>query len=99
MANQADLKIGDMVTVAGKNNRKIAFVYQGPQTEPGVSEWWDEDAEEYVYDDDPEPVETGMAKVRMVGDDHTHIFDFEDLTVIEDEGNVCSCGQLGCGWG
>lgn len=47
------------------------------------------------YDEEPEPVETGRALVVMVGDDHRHVVDFEDLAPI-DEGDVCSCGQIGC---
>lgn len=94
MANQEDLKLGDTVKVKGFSG--VACVYRGPQTEPGQSEWWDDDADEMVYDEYPDDVETGRALVRMVGDDHIHVVDFDDLTVIDED--VCSCGQLGCGW-
>jgi hypothetical protein len=48
--------------------------------------------------DDIEEVETGMVVIRMVGDDQDHIVDPDDLTPIDSDG-ICSCGQLGCGWG
>lgn len=35
-------------------------------------------------------------KCCMVGDDSVWEFDISDLTVID--GEVCSCGQIGCGW-
>lgn len=54
----------------------------------------------YLYDDDPEPTETGKLLVVMIGDDHKYAVDPEDCELIdEDEESICSCGQLGCGWG
>lgn len=97
MANQEDLKVGDLVKVKGFHG--VACGYCGPHTEPGLTEWWDDDAEEMVYDEEPEDVETGRAVVHMVGDNQKFVVDFEDITVIPDDEDICSCGQLGCGWG
>ena len=47
------------------------------------------------HDEEPEDVPTGRAIVVMVGDDHKHVVDFEDLSPV-DEDDVCTCGQLGC---
>jgi hypothetical protein len=41
---------------------------------------------------------TGRLVCIMVGDDAHHLFDPEDLELIDDEDVCKSCGQLGCGW-
>lgn len=35
----------------------------------------------------------------MVGDDREHLVEVSELTKIDESQSVCSCGQLGCGWG
>ena len=121
MADKDDLQIGDLVKVNRKNGSGVAWVYLGPQVEPGEYERQcdecrgrgyiramavtrnceDCDATGIIYDPEPEDVETGMARLRMVGDDSTHIYDYSDFDKMpeEESENVCSCGQLGCGWG
>jgi hypothetical protein len=41
-------------------------------------------------------VEGEMLRVIMVGDDHEHIVDPEDLVMLADEDYCHVCGQLGC---
>lgn len=50
-----------------------------------------------VYDEEPEPVETGRALVVMVGDDHVYAVDPDDMTPIAEEDYCHACGQIGCG--
>ena len=78
------LVIGTLVKVRGFSG--VACTYQGPEIE---RIWRDEEEE-------TEEEETGRAIVIMVGDDHKHVVDFDDMTLISDDENVCSCGQLGC---
>ena len=56
-------------------------------------EWW--------YDDEIEviPDTSGKSGVYMVmiGDDRKWIIHLDELNLIDD--NICSCGQIGCGWG
>lgn len=47
-------------------------------------------------DEEPEPVETGRALVVMVGDDHRHVVDYDDITPIAREEFCGACGQIGC---
>lgn len=75
-------------TVAGYGG--VAFHYWGRQTE----RYWDED--EGISWDEPEERETGMARMVMVGDDHVHIIDPEDVTAIPEDDYCASCGQVGC---
>lgn len=52
---------------------------------------------DYMNDDDYGYVNSDTNVVAiMVGDDREHIVDIDDLELIEDD--VCSCGQIGCGW-
>ena len=52
-----------------------------------------------VYDEEPSEVPTGRALVCMVGDDHKHTINYEDLSPL-DEGDFCGeCGSIGCGHG
>lgn len=41
-------------------------------------------------------IATGMVQLHMVGDNHVHTFDPTELSLYE--GDVCSCGQIGCEW-
>ena len=68
----------------------------------GTNEELDEECSECAgsgvvvrVDEEPEDVPTGRAIVVMVGDNHKHVVDYEDLSPV-DEDDVCSCGQLGC---
>lgn len=50
-------------------------------------------------DDDQEPdsdFPTGMWIMHAVGDRYKWIVDPDDCEELQDE--VCSCGQIGCGW-
>jgi hypothetical protein len=49
-----------------------------------------------IYDEEPEPIETGRALVVMVGDDKRHAVNYEDLLFAVDPDEVCSCGAIGC---
>ena len=44
-------------------------------------------------------VDTSQVRAVMVGDDHEHIIDVDDLTAISEDDYCHSCGQIGCGWG
>lgn len=48
------------------------------------------------YDEEPVPIATGRALVVMVGDDHKHVVDFEDMAPLEREAYCGACGQIGC---
>ena len=64
----------------------ISFYFHSAETEP------DEDTEWTGYE-----VETGMARMVMVGDDRVHIVDPEDISEIPEDSFCRSCGQIGCG--
>jgi hypothetical protein len=55
---------------------------------------------ERIYDsnwDDIEEVEDRQfVNAIMVGDDHIHVVDIDDLTVINDDEYCPECGQIGC---
>jgi hypothetical protein len=38
----------------------------------------------------------GMVRAVMVGDDHVHLIDVDDLEVIGEDDYCHSCGQIGC---
>jgi hypothetical protein len=40
----------------------------------------------------------GMADIHIVGDDHSYFVDPDDLSVVDEDEGICSCGQDGCGW-
>ena len=84
----------DAYTVKGY--RGIAWRVLGWETEPGLTEWWDKEAEEMVYDSEPEDVRTGRIVCIMVGDDHCFTFDPEDVTPLPREDYCGECGQIGC---
>ncbi len=42
---------------------------------------------------------TGRALVIMVGDDHRHVVDPEDMELIAEDSYCDGCGQIGCGHG
>ena len=75
----------------------VAWRVRGWQTEPGETEWYDDDAGEWVYDEEPAPVRTGRVVCVMVGDDHRWTFDPEDIHPLEREEYCGVCGQIGCG--
>lgn len=66
---------------------------------------WDGDPEDrqahqpgcYLFDE-PELAEVpGRVLAVMVGDDHRHEVDVEDLALLPDDGYCPGCGQTGCG--
>lgn len=48
---------------------------------------------EYCYEDE---IPTGNVLMIMVGDDHVHVVDPEDIEVIPDDAYCRVCGQIGC---
>lgn len=64
----------------------VAFYFYGPETEP------DEDTEWSGIEN-----ETGRALMVMVGDDHKHRIDPEDVESIPMDSYCRDCGQIGCG--
>jgi hypothetical protein len=85
----------------------IAFRLRGYVLE-WTEERWEYDGEGDPEDDDsydyyePEQVENRqMVEAVMVGDDHVHKVDVEDLTQIDEDAYCHECGQIGCtadGW-
>jgi hypothetical protein len=81
----------------------IAFYLLGYDTEWTPEEWIlieGEDPEEessYLYNE-PEEIPCCYDRVRavMVGDDHVHSVDVDDLTVIGELDYCAECGQIGC---
>jgi hypothetical protein len=65
--------------------RGVAFVVLGWETEP------DEDTEWSGYE-----VRTGRVIAVMVGDDHRHSVEEDDLTVLKRSAFCGGCGQIGC---
>lgn len=84
----------DAYTVRGY--RGIAWYVLGWETEPGPSEWYDDEAEEWVYDDDPEMVRTGRVVAVMVGDDRRFVVDEDEITPLPRKDYCGECGQIGC---
>lgn len=70
---------------AVRGYRGIAFRVLGWETEP------DEDTEWSGYE-----VRTGRVLAVMVGDNHRHSIEREDLTPIAREDYCGECGQVGC---
>ena len=64
----------------------VAFYVLGWETKP------DEDTEWSGYE-----VRTGRVLAVMVGDDHRHSLDEDDLTPLKRSKFCASCGQIGCG--
>ena len=75
----------------------IAWYVLGWETQLGPREWYDEEAEEWVEDEDPEDVRTGMVVAMMVGDDRHFVFDEDEIEAISRESYCGGCGQIGCG--
>lgn len=81
----------------------VAFYFAGQQIEHTV-EWEYVGPEDGDYDDECNYVcnederTTGMVYMIMVGDDHKHVIDPEDVRIIDPESYCSSCGQIGCGW-
>jgi hypothetical protein len=84
----------DAYTVRGHGG--VAWYVMGWETEPGPCEWYDDDAGEWVYDEEPEEVRTGRVVCVMVGDDSRFTFDPEDVAPLAREAYCGSCGQMGC---
>lgn len=82
--------------------RGVAFYLTGwPQRwVPEMYFELDDTGDEYeVEGDDGEwedDTTSGDVMAVMVGDDRTHQVAISDLTLLDE--NVCSCGQIGCGW-
>lgn len=80
----------------------IAFYLLGYATEWTEESWeysgeGDEEFESSYWYNEPEEVED-RSRVRavMVGDDHVHEVDIDDLTVIGELDYCAECGQIGC---
>jgi hypothetical protein len=84
----------------------VAFFLKG-YVEAFPEESWTLDcSEDHEHDDtcvvwnEPEQEEdTSKVRAVMVGDDHVHIVDVDDLTEITEEDYCPGCGQTGCGHG
>lgn len=94
--------------VAGYRGVAFAFIRPDTETVP-VEPCWDEtlddngnpmDADVWWPPDgwETEEIQTGMAVMHMVGDDHPHIIDPADCTPLNDDDYCGGCGQIGCGW-
>ena len=70
----------------------IAFYFKEAQTENVTDMWEDIDGEWYPEDNTER--ETGMVYMIMVGDDHKHVIDPDDIEIAPDYCRVC--GQIGC---
>jgi hypothetical protein len=82
----------DYVTVDGYEG--IAWYVQGKEQIPVPME-----DVEYYYEEDVEYQDGDDWICTMVGDDRKFTFEESELTKLPEDMNVCSCGQLGCGWG
>jgi hypothetical protein len=77
------IAVGDVVRVKGFHG--VACRYRGPET-----------AYDYEADDE---VETGWHLVVMIGDDHKHRVDYDDMSPLAEDAYCDGCGQIGCGHG
>lgn len=106
-----DLRKGDYVLVPSLQ-RGMVFTYRGPVIERRHPEIYVDDPNdpegdmvvpsgEYDMSETEEIADESRAIVVMVGDDHRYTVDLEDVEFYseDDHGDVCSCGQLHCGWG
>jgi hypothetical protein len=84
-----EIKIGDVVRVRGFSGIACRFVGHPVEQD----EMWDDEAEEYVPD---EHVRADQAIVVMVGDDHRHTVDMDDLSPLPRRDYCGECGQIGC---
>lgn len=104
------MKRGDYALVPSVA-RGVVFTYRGPLVErvhPEIYVDNPDDPEgdmvpsgEYDMGEIEEIENPDRAIVVMVGDDHRYTVDASDVLPYDEEkhGEVCSCGQLGCGWG
>jgi hypothetical protein len=100
----AEVKIGDVVRVKRKGWGAIACVFLGhPVESPEVfyPDDTDEPADRHEacgngFWDVEEYEDTDRAVVVMVGDDHKHIVDTDELEPIPEESYCHVCGQMGC---
>lgn len=60
--------------------------------DPDTGEEWEEETFEGEWVDDV----GGMLRVVMVGDDHRHLVDPDDLAPLNREDYCGECGQVGC---
>jgi hypothetical protein len=97
---ETPLDLDARYTVAGYSG--IAFYLLGYATE-WTSEEWEliegEDPDEetsYLYCEPEEVENRQMVRAVMVGDDHVHEVDVDDLTVIGELDYCAECGQIGC---
>ena len=74
----------------------IAWYVLGWEVETGPCEWYDHDAGEWVFDEEPGDVRTGQVVAVMVGDDRRFTFDEEDVIPLKREEYCGECGQMGC---
>lgn len=86
----ADINKSDRYAVDGYGG--VAFYFAGKQTEMQELDFYDGDG----WMIDTEEVDTGMVYMIMVGDDHKHVIDPEDVIKIKDEDYCHECGQIGC---
>jgi hypothetical protein len=84
--------------------RGIAFRIKGyPLTwQPDTYIYVDDDGAEYECEADSgewfEDRNCGQVLAVMVGDDHEHIIDVDDLIPLDDDDYCHGCGQIGCDW-
>jgi hypothetical protein len=79
------------------------YIYGYPQVwEPATYLAKDEDGNEYEQEDEcgegewVEDTECGQIVVVMVGDDHKHTVDVDDLELLDGLDYCAECGQIGC---
>lgn len=95
----ADINTDNRYKVEGYGG--VAFYFAGAQTETFTE--WDyvgpeggdyNDPDNFAYDEQERL--TGMVYMIMVGDDHKHVIDPEDVTIIDPDAYCHECGQIGC---
>ena len=79
----ADITTDNRYKVEGYNG--IAFYFAGHVMDRYMDEYGDVDEEQ-----------SGMVYMIMVGDDHKHVIDPEDVAIIDPESYCHVCGQIGC---
>jgi hypothetical protein len=89
-----DLNTNDRYKVDGFGG--VAFYFAGVQTETHTIWEYDEDDPGTCWEVSSEEEPTGMVYMIMVGDDHKHVIDPDDITKIDDDDYCHECGQIGC---
>lgn len=66
----------------------VAFRLTGFHSEPDEDTHWS----------GVENVDESRVDAVMVGDDHVHVVDVDDLEPLDESEYCPGCGQIGCGW-